>query len=221
MTDRVAAASCLTTCSVCPTFYADSDGDGLGNPEDSQTTCDGQPEGYVDNSDDCDDSSADITIGDLFYRDRDGDGFGDADNSDNFCAAEDGWVADNTDCDDSNGNRYPGNAEVCDSIDNDCDDLADDADAKTTDDSKTTYYADADQDGFGDANSTALSCLAPEGFVADNTDFNDADANLYPGAACTWDDPTNADLSCNSTYDADGACQAADDDTDGVCNDDD
>lgn len=38
----------------------------------------------------------------------------------------------------------------------------------------TTYYADADGDGFGDAAVTELSCNGPsEGFVANNTDCND------------------------------------------------
>jgi len=39
--DRVNAASCLGTCSVCPTFYADADGDGLGDANTSENTCDG------------------------------------------------------------------------------------------------------------------------------------------------------------------------------------
>lgn len=41
----------------------------------------------------------------------------------------------------------------------------------------TTYYADADEDGFGDINTTELSCDGPsEGFVANNTDCDDTDA---------------------------------------------
>jgi hypothetical protein len=43
----------------CPksTFYADADGDGLGNPDVTMEACD-QPEGYVDNSDDKIDAKA-------------------------------------------------------------------------------------------------------------------------------------------------------------------
>lgn len=66
----------LTTCSICATFYADADGDGLGNSGDSVTTCDGQPDCHVENSDDCDDTSADVLYGDLYYAYRDADGFG-------------------------------------------------------------------------------------------------------------------------------------------------
>ena len=82
----------LTTFSICATFYANADGDRLGNSGDSVTTCDGQPDGYVENSNDCDDTSADILYGDLYCADRDADGFGDADNSSNFCGHTDGWV---------------------------------------------------------------------------------------------------------------------------------
>lgn len=39
-----------------------------------------------------------------------------------------------------------------------------------------TYFADDDNDGYGDANETQLSCMgAPAGFVLDNTDCDDAD----------------------------------------------
>lgn len=45
-----------------------------------------------------------------------------------------------------------------------------------------TFYADADGDGFGDLNSTVSDCEAPVGYVADNTDCNDNDANENPNA---------------------------------------
>lgn len=47
----------------------------------------------------------------------------------------------------------------------------------------TVYYADVDGDGYGDINVTNEACGdAPEGFVADSTDCDDADANVNPGA---------------------------------------
>lgn len=44
------------------------------------------------------------------------------------------------------------------------------------------WYADADNDNYGDLSSTQLSCTMPSGYVADSTDCNDADGSIYPGA---------------------------------------
>ena len=45
-----------------------------------------------------------------------------------------------------------------------------------------TYYADADGDGYGLQNVTQVSCTgAPAGYVANNTDCNDAVAAINPG----------------------------------------
>lgn len=47
-----------------------------------------------------------------------------------------------------------------------------------------TYYADADGDGFGNPSVTVtVNCgsSAPSGYVADNTDCDDTNANIYPG----------------------------------------
>jgi len=58
----------------------------------------------------------------------------------------------------------------------------------------TTLYRDADGDGFGDANNsiTNTACgAAPEGYVLDNTDFNDAVATAYPNAVEICDNIDN------------------------------
>ena len=44
----------------------------------------------------------------------------------------------------------------------------------------TLFYADTDNDGFGDLTNDSLSCSAPVGFVANNTDCNDANAAINP-----------------------------------------
>uniref|UniRef100_UPI002FE106C0 MopE-related protein n=1 Tax=Paucihalobacter sp. TaxID=2850405 RepID=UPI002FE106C0 len=46
----------------------------------------------------------------------------------------------------------------------------------------TTYYADMDNDGFGDPNNSIYTCTMPDGYVLDNTDCDDTDDTIYPGA---------------------------------------
>jgi hypothetical protein len=46
----------------------------------------------------------------------------------------------------------------------------------------TTWYRDADGDGFGNPSSSFVDCIQPFGYVANNTDCNDAVATIYPGA---------------------------------------
>ena len=46
----------------------------------------------------------------------------------------------------------------------------------------STYYADADGDGFGNVSVSQLACVQPTGYVLNSTDCNDAVATTYPGA---------------------------------------
>ncbi|PTX41436.1 putative secreted protein (Por secretion system target), partial [Christiangramia gaetbulicola] len=95
-----------------------------------------------------------------------------------------GYATQAGDCNDNDLSINPGATEVCDGIDNDCDSLIDDDDPDVT--GQSTWYADADGDGFGDPNTTLESCGQPEGYVADNTDCNDdwnnGGAAINPGA---------------------------------------
>ena len=67
-----------------------------------------------------------------------------------------------------------------------------------------TYYADADNDGYGNPAVSLVNCtgVAPAGYVANNTDCNDAVAAINPGAP---DIPYNGvDDDCDGTIDETG-----------------
>ena len=114
---------------------------------------------------------------------------GDASSSTLACTQPAGYVGSSDDCDDADLNNYPGNAEVCDSQDNDCDTLVDDADPDVTD--QATWYADADGDGHGDASSSTLACEQRPAHVGSSDDCDDADLNNYPGNAEVCDGQDN------------------------------
>ena len=155
--------------------------------------CDG-----LDN--DCD-GSVDEHLRLTFWADEDGDGFGDAAVSEVGCETPDGWVENADDCDDSDEGRYPGNAEVCNERDDDCDGEVDEDAADSS-----TSYADADADGYGDAAAPVLACTPPEGTVADATDCDDALPDVNPGALeqCNLvDDDCDGEVDEADTVDAD------------------
>ncbi|MEO6670895.1 MAG: MopE-related protein [Ferruginibacter sp.] len=45
------------------------------------------------------------------------------------------------------------------------------------------FYQDNDGDGFGNPQSVLVNCVAPAGYVTNNTDCNDNNATIHPGAA--------------------------------------
>jgi hypothetical protein len=49
------------------------------------------------------------------------------------------------------------------------------------------FYADADNDGFGDLTNDSLSCSTPVGYVANSTDCNDADVEINPNTVWYMD----------------------------------
>ena len=208
------------------TYYEDIDGDGFGNPNSSMLACEQPPEFVLDNTD-CDDldpnnfpgnpevcdefdnncdGNIDEGVITTYYADTDGDGFGDPANAIDGCSAPMGYVIDNTDCDDTDPNNFPGNTEVCDGFDNDCDGMVDE-------DGGNTYYADTDDDGFGDPNNTTVACSAPMGFITDNTDCDDNDPYNYPGNTEVCDGQDN---DCDGDIDENGnVVFYADTDSDG------
>jgi len=147
-----------------------------------------------------------------YYLDADGDGYGDPSRTTTACSVPSGYSANDDDCDDSNRAVNPAATDVCDGIDNDCDGLVDDGTVATD------WYEDADRDGYGDAGTMVSDCAAPSGYVSDDSDCDDLDATVYPGAPETCND---VDDDCDGRVDdsaVDGLTWYADADGDSYGN---
>jgi predicted outer membrane repeat protein len=109
------------------------------------------------------------------------------------------WVTDRTDCVADDVAIYPGADEYCDTIDNDCDGEV--AEAGSLDGS--LYYVDGDQDNFGDDSDPGERyCSVPTDLVADNTDCDDGDVDIFPGGTEVCD---NEDNDCDGDIDEEGS----------------
>ena len=185
------------------TWYADSDDDGFGDPDVPDVECD-QPTGTVADNTDCDDGDETVAPGaselcDGQLNDCDGSGvpLDETDDDGDFyveCTWDaGGWDGDSSvtgdeDCDDGDANSYPGGTETCDgTADEDCDDTVDEDGASDV----VTWYSDDDKDGFGDPGDTEIDCDQPSGFVADDTDCDDGDGTVAPGASEICDGQLN------------------------------
>ena len=80
------------------------------------------------------------------------------------------------DCDDSRAEAFLGAVEICDGLDNNCDGEIDESTATDA----QRWYADTDNDGFGQQEAFVLSCNRPEGFVEKAGDCNDNVASINP-----------------------------------------
>jgi len=119
--------------------------------------------------------------------------------SDASCSEDDNdndtYSACDGDCNDNDPNIYPWASEICgDGIDQDCN-------GSDLSCSLTTYYLDSDGDRYGDPNISENSDSQPSGYVLDNTDCDDSDNAVYPGAEEICDNEVDND--CDGNIDAD------------------
>ena len=224
-------------------WYRDGDNDGYGLDTDTVLRC-APPVGYVGAGGDCNDAERETNpdgreeIGDDedrncdgllgCYADVDGDGWGSGLEVSvpvaNGCDAPGGGASSRTgDCDDSLTTVAPDAAEVCDSIDNDCDFLVDDADDDVQPDEADLtllWLRDGDNDGYGTTNTTRYACTRPPGFrsyyddptaaapVEAEVDCDDANFNIKPNVAefpaDGVDQNCNGQESCFEDADGDG-----------------
>ena len=158
------------------TWYADADGDGLGNPNISIQNCNFQ-QGYVLNSTDCDDNDASVWRLGYFYYDGDGDGYDHGYNQ--ICYGI---------------NPPPIYSET--TLGTDCDDMDPEAH------SYVVLYFDMDGDGYH----SAISSICYGGWVPDEHslttlgfDCDDYNAAVNPGA--TEIAGNGIDDNCNGNID--------------------
>lgn len=191
-------------------WFVDADGDQFGDAASTPVySCTPIPDRVLANSD-CDDDDAavnpaaaelcdgidndcsgkrDFKLGLNDFEDDDNDGI-----ADSMCQAGE-------DCNDLDATTGEGQEEVCDLVDNDCDDLIDEETAQTV------WYLDKDGDGFGTGLGTALARCEPiPGRTANLGDCDDDENAVHPGAMeqCNGDDDN-----CNGKNDegADFQCK--------------
>jgi uncharacterized repeat protein (TIGR01451 family) len=160
----------------------DTDDDGMGDVCDP----DDDNDGIADGSDNCpldhnpNQENNDIdSFGDACDPDDDNDGSPDAE-----------------DCEPFNPAVHPGATETCNNFDDNCNSQVDEG-------VSTTFYRDADGDGYGNPNISQQACSPPSGYVANNTDCNDSNTAINPGAT---EIPCNGiDDDCDNVIDEGGS----------------
>ena len=170
--DEIGAAGCVQ-------LFPDVDGDGFGADGADECRCAPEPPYTALQGGDCDDS--DFLVNPLmtelcngkddncdgqtdpagaqgcqeYFIDTDADGYGETGDSQCLCQPMGDYSAlEDGDCDPDNPDAWPGNVEVCDGADNDCNGSVDDVDEEHC----VTYYLDTDEDGYGIADDSICQC---------------------------------------------------------------
>ena len=170
--------ACLTPMPIDQT-PEDRDGDGVPVLVDCD---DNNPDRFPGNSEVCDGADQDcddaIDEGTLLegYLDQDGDGVGAGDGLQVCNVLDQGLVYDGNDCDDGDSSTYPGAEELCDEVNNDCDERVDEGV------SYKVFYEDSDGDGYGNDDVQLEHCgEPPSGYVGNNQDCDDSERKVNPG----------------------------------------
>ena len=195
------------------TLYEDNDGDGFGDITTGREEC-LDAGGMVEDATDCDDSDASINPAAeeicngldencngqsdeglefvTWFLDYDGDGYGDPEEDDEFCEVPMGYVDNDDDCDDTNADINPTATEICNELDDDCNQLVDDGLILGT------FFLDADGDGYGTSEQWEAACEAPVGYVGNDGDCDDSRPQVHPDADEYCD---GIDNDCNGATD--------------------
>ena len=164
-------------------FFVDADEDGYLSFEDCDDSNPNVNPGMTEICDSIDNNCNQLVDEELelfnHFLDQDGDGFGTTDSMVQSCdsVAPVGYVAQMGDCNDTLEMVNPDMVEICDSLDNDCNGMTDEGLEVFT------YYADTDNDGFGDSLNSLISCLDTIiGYVSNSDDCDDENAEINPSA---------------------------------------
>lgn len=170
----------LIGCRAEPVVKIDDAGD---HGADTASDCPGGTEVCNGLDDDCD-GAVDEDVTSPWYDDADADGYGNPEAIQQACEQPTGTVSTGNDCDDLDPDRWPGNTEICDDVDNNCDGQVDEGVANI-------YFADADGDGYGDPGASAYACKDTAGYVANDGDCDDTTADANPSANEACDEMDN------------------------------
>ena len=173
-------------------------GDGIDQNCDGRDGIDGDGDGQASRESggiDCDDSDVGI-LAKAYYLDADQDGWGNDTQEIWLCPDDVEMGLENNmlvqqggDCDDHNATSYPDATEVCDGVDNDCNSAVDQEDDELDSSTTIRLYQDADDDGWGNLNTSDLRCTLEDGWVLNNRDCDDDDpTNVCMSTQCTFGD---------------------------------